>query len=1166
LLQKNKTSIILCICILLSISVYGQNPLFEGTPVSDSEITNTIGSANTTRNISADSEGNIYVVYGNPTEIRITKSVDSGQSFLPSLLVGNAQSAQPEIAINNTGIVYVAWANLSSIFFSLSTDNGQSFTTPRVIGNTNSNNVHMSSYESNIYITDQNGRNLFTNNNNGIGDFNVVSTGVSMMYADALTDQNGVVYLPMDDPNLILFQSTNQGGSLETVNLTTPGQVFFSSYALSDGPCGTFIFVGGGLIEPSDVLGYKINVKTGDLTEINLGSNVISEEGRTLFADSKGTLIDGYRSANGDLTMSISSDQGNTFNAPIVIANGESHNISRDPKTENILVVYEKSGQIFLSVYDNVLKNVEITEPNPALFFCQSESFDISFTITGEFDVTSEFRVSLSDEFGSFSNSVQIGSVTTNVNGVINCTLPGNLPPSDLYRLQVESLENCIQSNKISLTIGEADITGPRNVCVDENIQLVGSGTPNSSNPWLSSDTSIATITDDGVVTGISAGTTEISYATNNSCAKSFILEVFALPTVVENVSLQQCDNDTDGFSDFNLTEVNAKIIANPADFTFTYFETEVQAENNDAPINNATAYRNEVQSIDKVWARIENNNGCFSTSEINLTVSTTQIPADFTETFYECDDGTNISDGIATFDFSSVTDNIKAIFPVNQELEIKYYRNEADALAELNEIADVNNYQNIGFPNQQDIYVRVDSNLNNACLGLGVHVSLNVETVPVANEVVIDIQCDNDRDGFFSFDTSTIQSEILGSQTDVSVSYFDEDGNSLSSPLPNPFITAGQIITAAVTNTTSQDTDGQCSAETTLSFIVNSVPIANIVPIQEACDDDSDGIIGFDTSAIESTVIGNQTGLVIKYFDENDIELSSPLPNPFFTSDQTIKVRLENPLYDICFEETFVDFRVKEKPTFDLPDEEIICITDNPEVEVSISNPNNANNTYVWRDENNNIISNSATAIINQRGFYSVIATSPEGCASDQQEILIKESSISTITINNVTVIDDSDNNSIEINTANLGLGDYEFRLLDENDVVVRNYQDEPFFDGLESGVYSVEVNDKNNCGSVPFEVSLLSFPEFFTPNGDNVNDYWQIKGLSKNFYKTGFISVFNRYGKLITKFTIDDLGWDGNENGRIMMSNDYWFYVELVNQKNEARVRRGNFSLLRK
>lgn len=170
-------------------------------------------------------------------------------------------------------------------------------------------------------------------------------------------------------------------------------------------------------------------------------------------------------------------------------------------------------------------------------------------------------------------------------------------------------------------------------------------------------------------------------------------IEIFEAPNINPNVSLKQCDNsDIDGFSFFNLNEVKEKIIANSEDYNISFHEEKVDAENGSSEITNLTNYKNEIVSIDKVWARVENSNGCFEISEVNLFVSTTQIPAILLKEYYQCDDGTNTTDGIATFDFSSVTSDIQNIFPINQQLEITYYRNEEDALAEENAIA--NYYQ----------------------------------------------------------------------------------------------------------------------------------------------------------------------------------------------------------------------------------------------------------------------------------------------------------------------------------------------------------------------------------------------------------------------------------------------------------------------------------------
>ena len=664
---------------------------------------------------------------------------------------------------------------------------------------------------------------------------------------------------------------------------------------------------------------------------------------------------------------------------------------------------------------------------------------------------------------------------------------------------------------------------------------------------------------------GVYNVTATVVHIDNTSYTIPKEIEIFEAPNINKNVSLKQCDNsDINGFSFFNLNEVKEKIVAYPENYTITFYEEKTQAENKEVAITNITNYQNEEVSVDKIWARVENSNECFEISEIDLFVSTTQIPATLLKTYYECDNGTDTSDGIATFNFSDVNDDIINIFPVNQQLEITYYRNEADALAELNKINDISNYQNTGYPNQQNIYIRVDSKVDNSCLGLGAHISLNVEKAPVANPVTINAECDNDRDGFYAFDTSTIQANIIGNQTNVTVSYFDENGIELSSPLPNPFVTKSQKIKAQIENSNSLDPDGKCLDETEINFVVNSVPIANTIAPQEQCDEDFDGFVNFDTSTLESSIIGTQTGLVIKYFDENNNPLPSPLPNPFFTESQTIKVRLENPIYDVCFEETTIDFIVNQKPAFSLIPEDIICMNNNPRLELKIEN-STGNYTYLWQDEDKNIVGTEAITEVFKGGIYTVVATSDKGCASDEQRITIRESGSSTININDIEVQDDSDNNFIKINTDNLGLGEYEFRLLDINGNIVFDYQESPLFENLDGGVYILELNDKLNCGSVPFEIALISFPSFFTPNGDGTNDYWQIKGIDKSFYKSGIINIFNRFGKQIAKYTIEDIGWDGTYNGKNLPPNNYWFQVMLVNQNDQVKIRTGYFSLLK-
>lgn len=223
----------------------------------------------------------------------------------------------------------------------------------------------------------------------------------------------------------------------------------------------------------------------------------------------------------------------------------------------------------------------------------------------------------------------------------------------------------------------------------------------------------------------------------NDTCAgsTSFNLIVHPLPVITDIVTLKQCDNDSDGVSDFNLNEANSKLSANYQNETFLYYLTKTAAENNVNVISNSTVF---TSGITTVWSRIISGKGCYRIAQVDIVVSTTLIPSSFYREFKACDDiadGDN-TNGESVFDFSSIEAEIltSGFFPLGQVPIISYYRNEADALAEENKIEDTVNYRNTGYPNEQDIYVRVDSGLNNDCIGFGPHVKLIVNKVPVVS------------------------------------------------------------------------------------------------------------------------------------------------------------------------------------------------------------------------------------------------------------------------------------------------------------------------------------------------------------------------------------------------------------------------------------------------
>jgi gliding motility-associated-like protein len=728
-------------------------------------------------------------------------------------------------------------------------------------------------------------------------------------------------------------------------------------------------------------------------------------------------------------------------------------------------------------------------------------------------------------------------------------------------------------------------------------IPLDATASTNCTLNWYTSPTGGSSNTTSPTPSTATVGTTKYYVSqtiTATGCEgprSEIIVTTNPLP-VVKDVTIIQCDTDliVDGKTLFNLTVNNNEISTNYINETFTYY-TSPNGANNASPadlIPNELAFENTTPTLMDIWSRITNKiTGCHNVAKVTLKVPATNIPSTYKIPFAPvCDDfldtngnnnaNTDKRDGITTFDFSATKAIIEGLLPKTDVYNITYYKNESDALAELNAIPDISNYRNIGYPNTQDIWIRIDSDLDNACFGIGPYLTLNVETLPLANTVIIPRQCDDNNDGIFTFNTSSLESDLLNGQPNVTVAYFDqannplkdENGVSISSPFPATFTSTSQTIKAVVTNTTPQ----KCSNETTITFIVDVSPQAFTVPstLTTTCDDeanpiDQDGKFAFDTSTFETTIIGGQLGMDVKYYDQNNVLLPSPLPNPFVTNTQNITAKVQNPLNTICSASTTLNFVVNPVPNIDLnldgSDDNLVCQNDPTfyiQLNAGIQDATPTNNyTYIWSKDGLVIPGETAyTLDVNTEGLFTVEVTNSLGCSRIRT---IKVTASDVAKIDSIDIQDMADTNTITVNVSTSSLGDYEFSLDDR----FGPFQDSNFFDNVSAGIHEVFVNDKNGCGPITqATIAVVGAPKFFTPNNDGYNDYWSIKGVNATFNSKSIIYIFNRYGKLLKQWVPSlNQGWDGTFNGVPLPADDYWFTLKLE----DGREAKGHFSLKR-
>lgn len=116
----------------------------------------------------------------------------------------------------------------------------------------------------------------------------------------------------------------------------------------------------------------------------------------------------------------------------------------------------------------------------------------------------------------------------------------------------------------------------------------------------------------------------------------------------------------------------------------------------------------------------------------------------------------------------------------------------------------------------------------------------------------------------------------------------------------------------------------------------------------------------------------------------------------------------------------------------------------------------------------------------------------------------------------------------------------------------------------------FSFQISAKSKSGTLLSFSNLIKYeqkvtlliPDAFTPNGDHVNEKFEIRGLFINSFK---ISVFNRWGQVV--FQSSDIlnSWDGMINGANAPAGYYTYKTEITDTEDKPFVKEGTVFLIR-
>lgn len=308
-------------------------------------------------------------------------------------------------------------------------------------------------------------------------------------------------------------------------------------------------------------------------------------------------------------------------------------------------------------------------------------------------------------------------------------------------------------------------------------------------------------------------GTYEVEITIEDTClAFGEIVVEYAENPLVLDADLVQCDSDADGLTIYNLASTALKIEITNSDSTLfisDFFLSEQDAESYNNPIPNPELFENTTPN-QIVFARVENQIGCFSIAEVLLETSNLSFSIPVIEV---CDD--DVVDGIATFSLLSVRNQIEAFVP--QDAVVIFYATEVDALTNGTQLG--NNIQNtIPFNDTIYAYIFNDSDCY-ALFPIELKVLYTPQLLP-DEEVIF---CENSED-------DTIQ--LLGGVLNDSPSnyYYQWLYNGAMTMVNTSFnnINEAGIYTVIVT-----DPNG-CSSERTITVISNEIATIESIDVQQ--------------------------------------------------------------------------------------------------------------------------------------------------------------------------------------------------------------------------------------------------------------------------------------------------------------------------------------------
>lgn len=358
---------------------------------------------------------------------------------------------------------------------------------------------------------------------------------------------------------------------------------------------------------------------------------------------------------------------------------------------------------------------------------------------------------------------------------------------------------------------------------------------------------------------------------------------------------------DLDGVATFDLTSWYEEIVPNSGDYTFTFYESENDAQTGTDPIVAPQEQAYEISADQEIWVHVIDTSGCEAIGSFSL--ETYEILYNDPGEYIICD-----NEGIGTGDFDLESKIPEIVDGITMSLGIGFFDNEADAINDTFG-AQIDSPYTSG---NTTIYVRL-SELDEDYLNTGCFTVFSMDLVLQQGPDIQDLPpyelCG--LDGTAVFDLTSVTGDLTTGLSNPVINYYEDEDDAyideITNEIADPSVFENTTPDAQTIYVRVQENDSPCFTVIELPLVVLPRPVVyTAIPSYAICEI-ADGEAIFDLTSIG--VVNNPENFDISYYLSSDDARTSANPidpdevDAYTSTGTTIYVRVEdatNGCYDI--------------------------------------------------------------------------------------------------------------------------------------------------------------------------------------------------------------------------------------------------------------------------